>query len=127
VRRDEQTVNQEAMLDVTELSIPLDPLYGDAHYLSIDAVVPGGLRPRAWDIHIGQWEPDDPDDDGRSSSTGHPVVECARPAQPGVLDLVQLLDLSAGGQEQLAAWATTLASESLAGTSFVVTDRPNKE
>ncbi|MDG4762526.1 hypothetical protein O7632_00105 [Solwaraspora sp. WMMD406] len=117
------TDNQEAMLDVSALSILDDPSWGDSYYLSIDSPVPGGRHPHGWNIHLGRWEPDDPDDEDSGDSTGSAVVICDLPTAPGIADLVQLLNLSAAGTSQHEAWATTPVGDPLPGTGLIVTSR----
>jgi hypothetical protein len=121
-----KTLNREAMLDIAALSITDDPGDSGGYYLSIGASIPKGHLARPWDIHIGQWESDGPEDEEFSSAIGHPVAWCALDAHPDVTDLVRLLDLSAEGEERLTAWATTPIGHPLEGTTFVVTERPNR-
>ncbi|MFI9644555.1 hypothetical protein ACIG87_31680 [Micromonospora sp. NPDC051925] len=119
------TDNQNAMLDVSALSILDDPSWGDGYYLSVDSPVPGGRHPHGWSIHLGRWEPDDPDDEDSGDSTGSAVVVCDLRTAPSVADLVQLLRLSAAGTSQHEAWATTPVGDPLTGTGFIVTSRDN--
>ncbi|WP_433464338.1 hypothetical protein [Spirillospora sp. CA-128828] len=51
-------------------------------------------------------------------------MSCSLVTRPTASEIADLLDLSAEKPERLAAWAETAVGEVLAGTRFVVTERP---
>ncbi|MEV7968374.1 hypothetical protein AB0O34_20675 [Sphaerisporangium sp. NPDC088356] len=109
-----------ARLEMADFEIFAEPDRSTGYYLTVDAPQPGDDDDGAWRVEIGHWEPDDPEEEECSSSTGHTMLSCARSAPPTVLEIADLLDCSA---EQLAAWAATPVGAALAGTTFVVTER----
>lgn len=121
----ERCKNDDAMLDLTELTITHDPLGPDRYYLTIDAPTPNGrFRRTDWEVAIGRWDTDlnDPASD-EWSATGESQLSCTNAAPPAQADLVELLNLSGGQPELLTRWAKTPVGEALSGTAFIVTMR----
>jgi hypothetical protein len=119
-------VNPDAELDVSDFAIIDDPFddVSDRYFLNVEAPMPDDRYNRdGWGVQICVWVPDDPADEENRSATGEPVLRCARLAPPTVDEVVRLLDRSNGQPAQLAAWATTVVGDVLAGTNFVVTER----
>jgi hypothetical protein len=120
-----QSTNDAARLHMAEFSITDDPSVDarDNFFLDVYAPTPSGdFGQTSWSVEISRWVPDDPDDEFGDASS-EPVLECSRSTPPGVDEIVNLLNLSAGSNDQLAAWTKTPIGEPLAGTSFVVTTR----
>jgi hypothetical protein len=120
-----QCTNDSARLHVDEFSIADDP-WGDVRdnfFLDVSAPIPSGdFGQESWSVGISRWVPDDPDEEFGSASSDA-LLECGRSTPPGVDEIVNLLNLSAGNNDQLAAWAKTAVGEPLAGTNFIVTTR----
>jgi hypothetical protein len=91
------------------------------YFLNISAPMPSDDG-NAWQLEIGQWIPDDPEDED-GSATGEPVLRCVRATPPTASELIEVLNLSCGRAQQLAGWAVTPIGDALDGTTFVVTGR----
>ncbi|MEV6986500.1 hypothetical protein AB0M95_35300 [Sphaerisporangium sp. NPDC051017] len=115
--------NEEANLIIDRsLFIEHDPWDEPGrYYLNIFAPMPSD-DDNTWRLQIGQWIPDDPqDEDG--SATGEPLLDCDRATPPTASELIEVLDLSSGRGQQFADWAATPLGEALDGTTFLVTSR----
>jgi hypothetical protein len=115
-------VSDDAMLEVANFTIFDEPDGSDRNYLTVDAPHPNGAGPSSWRIEIGRWEPDDPDDE-YGDATGRSLLCCACPTPPTASEIAEVLSQGAGRPEQLTAWAKTPVGQTLAGTTFVVTER----
>lgn len=111
----------QAMLETANFAILDDPGFSDGHFLTIDAPQPDGDGTDAWLIDISRWEPDDPEDEECTSATGKTVLNCILSAPPAASEITDLLNRSS--EQQLAAWADTPVGATLAGTTFIVTNR----
>ncbi|MEU4804061.1 hypothetical protein [Actinosynnema sp. NPDC023587] len=123
-----RSTNDGVRLLVEDFTITDDPFdeARESLFLSVDAPLPDGAHDRTdWQVVICRWVADDPEDED-SGATGEPVLVCRRPAHPSAAELAELLNLSGGSAERLAGWAATPVGEPLAGTSFVVTERPDQ-
>lgn len=121
----ERCKNEDAVLDLTELTITHDPLGADRYYLTVDAPTPNERFRRAgWEVAIGRWDNDlnDPEND-EWDATGESQLSCASAVPPAASDLVELLNLSGAQPEILTRWAKTPVGEALSGTAFIVTTR----
>ncbi|WP_405056866.1 hypothetical protein OG474_29520 [Kribbella sp. NBC_01505] len=122
----QRCTNDEVQLRVQDFSIMDDPFVDtlDNFFLDVVAPIPSGdFGQERWSVEISRWVPDDPDDldDGAASSDS--VLSCERSTSPSVEEIVELLNLSADGNDQFEAWAKTAVGEPLAGTGFIVTKR----
>ncbi|MGW0669718.1 hypothetical protein [Streptomyces sp. NPDC002746] len=111
-------------LEEAHLAIFAEPYDSDGYYLSIHAPKPGDDDTDCWDVEIGRWVPDDPDEDYEdcSSATGSAVVRCVLPASPGADEITDLLTRVEGQPDLLAKWAETRVGGVFEGTQFVVTE-----
>ncbi|MFK0221590.1 hypothetical protein ACIQWN_25785 [Streptomyces vinaceus] len=100
----------------------VEPGDSDGLYLSVCAPNPGEAGAEAWDIEIGRWEQDDPDEE-YGTSTGLSVLRCALPASPRAEEIADLLDQLDQDPDLLAKWAESPVGSTLSGTGFVVTSR----
>lgn len=91
------------------------------YYLNISAPMPSNDE-SAWQLEIGQWIFDDPEDED-GPATGETVLLCVRATPPTASELIEVLNLSGRRAQQLADWAATSLGEALDGTTFVVTGR----
>ncbi len=112
-----------ARLDTADLSVFVEPDFEEGYFLTLETPLPGKASRRTWQIDIGFWEPDDPDDEDCSSFTGSSVLSCVCSTPPATSEIVELLSLVAQQPGQLATWSKTPIGEKLAGTNFVVTGR----
>lgn len=120
-----QTANENANFVVVDFSISDDPAEDSlgGYFVDVQAPMPnGGFNRDAWLVEVCQWT-QDTDDEEDNSVRGEPILRCVRSSAPSVAEIVELLDRSAGQQDQIAAWATSPVGAPLAGTSFVVTTR----
>ncbi|GAA2746014.1 hypothetical protein [Kitasatospora cinereorecta] len=113
--------SEQATLDYAPLSIFTEPYDSDGYYMTIHAPEPGNEETDSWEIEIGRWEPDDPDDEECSSATGRAVIRCELPASPDAAQLVHLLDKVEQRADLLAKWAESPVGATLDGTEIVVT------
>jgi hypothetical protein len=120
-----QYVGGQAMLDPANFAIFHEPFDSDEYYLSVDAPRPDGDGHGSWRIEIGHWEPDDPADEECDSATGQTLLVCTCPSPPDASEIAALLNHSERQPEQLSEWAKTPIGATLAGTTFVVTERPD--
>lgn len=119
---------ESARLEVEDLSIFVDPDFGEKYYLTVEAPLPSEASRHDWKIEIGRWEPYGPEDeDGNGSYSGNPLLACVQSAPPVVRELVDLLDLVGHQPGQLAIWSKTPVGGRLAGTNFIVTDSEQSE
>ena len=93
----------------------------DRYFLNIFAPMHND-HVKAWQLEIGRWIPDDPEDED-GPATGEPILHCVRETPPPASDLIEVLDLGRKRVQQLADWAVTPIGEALDGTTFVVTSR----
>ncbi|GHE65787.1 hypothetical protein CP980_15545 [Streptomyces vinaceus] len=100
----------------------VEPGDSEGLYLSICAPNPSEAGADAWDIEIGRWEQDDPDEE-YGSATGRTVLRCALPASPRAEEITGLLEQLGQDPELLAKWAESPVGSALPGTEFVVTGR----
>ncbi|MFE3580950.1 hypothetical protein [Streptomyces vinaceus] len=100
----------------------VEPGDSDGLYLSVCAPNPGEAGAEAWDIEIGRWEQDDPDEE-YGTSTGRTVLRCALPVSPRAEEIADLLDQLGQDPDLLAKWAESPIGSALSGTGFVVTSR----
>ncbi|MFD6654085.1 hypothetical protein ACFWEB_02840 [Streptomyces parvus] len=79
----------------------------------------------SWEIEVGCWEPDDPDEEleDQTSGTGSEVVGCALPVAPSAEVIAHLLKSVDEKPLLLAEWAEAPVGAVLAGTTMVVTKR----
>ncbi|MFD8868713.1 hypothetical protein ACFV1F_31000 [Streptomyces sp. NPDC059590] len=113
-----------ASLDDPGREIFAEPYDSDGFYLSVQAPEPGD-DDSSWEIEIGRWEPDDPDEEygEHSSATGSAVIGCALPAAPDADEITHLLTSVGEKPLLLAQWAETPVGAALVGTTVVVTKR----
>ncbi|MDX2969003.1 hypothetical protein [Kribbella solani] len=119
----QRCTNDEAELRIQDFLIADAPFVDtlDNHFIEVVAPDPSGnFGQDGWSVEISRWVPDDDDDGGATSDS---VLSCAPSTSPSVEKITELLDLSAGGAEQLEAWARTAVGEPLGGTGFIVTKR----
>ncbi|MYT37037.1 hypothetical protein GTY66_13390 [Streptomyces sp. SID8356] len=111
-------------LDDAGSGIFAEPYDADGFYLTVQAPEPGDAG-APWEIEVGRWEPDDPDEQygDHSSATGSSVIRCALPVAPGADEIARLLRSVEEKPLVLAEWAGTPEGEVLAGTTMVVTRR----
>ncbi|MFE0379809.1 hypothetical protein ACFW1M_30585 [Streptomyces inhibens] len=110
----------QAVLDDANLAIFAEPYDSDDYYLSVHAARPGDDGDNSWDVEIGRWEPDDPDEE-YGSATGSTVLRCVLPTSPGADEIADLLNQLEREPGLLAKWAETSVGSALTGTGFVVT------
>ncbi|WP_274912101.1 hypothetical protein [Streptomyces sp. WZ-12] len=113
-----------ASLDDPGREIFAEPYDSDGFYLTVQAPEPGD-DDASWEIEIGHWEPDDPDEEygDHSSATGSPVIGCALPVAPSADEIAHLLQSVDEKPLLLAEWAEAPVGAVLAGTTMVVTKR----
>jgi hypothetical protein len=113
--------SEQATLDYAPLSIFTEPDDSDGYYLSIHAPEPGNADAESWEIEIGRWEPDDPDEEECSSATGVAVIRCELPSSPDAAQLTSLLDKVEQQADLLAKWVESPVGAMLDRTALVVT------
>ncbi|GGX08640.1 hypothetical protein [Streptomyces noursei] len=113
-----------ASLDDASCEIFAEPYDSDGFYMTVQAPEPGD-DDASWEIGIGRWEPDDPDEEygDHTSATGSPVIGCALPAAPGADEIAHWLKSVDEKPLLLAEWAETPVGMALVGTTVVVTKR----
>ncbi|GEC05027.1 hypothetical protein SSP24_26820 [Streptomyces spinoverrucosus] len=113
-----------ASLDDPSREIFAEPYDSDGFYMTVQAPEPGD-DDGSWEIEIGRWEPDDPDEEygEHSSATGNNMVRCALPAAPEADQIAHLLNSVEEKPLLLALWAETPVGAALVGTMVVVTKR----
>ncbi|CDR14934.1 hypothetical protein [Streptomyces iranensis] len=113
-----------ASLDDPSREIFAEPYDSDGFYLTVQAPEPDD-DDSLWEIEIGRWEPDDPDEEygEHSSATGSAVIGCAPPAAPDADEIAHLLKSVGEKPLLLTEWAETPVGTALAGTTIVVTER----
>ncbi|MFI1202619.1 hypothetical protein ACH4VR_24755 [Streptomyces sp. NPDC020883] len=113
-----------ASLDAPSCEIFAEPYGSDGFYLTIQAPEPGD-DDVSWEIEIGRWEPDDPDEEygDHTSATGNPVIGCALPVAPSADGIAHVLRSIEEKPLLLAEWADAPVGAVLAGTTMVVTKR----
>ncbi|MFD7546043.1 hypothetical protein [Streptomyces sp. NPDC059816] len=111
-------------LEEANLEIFAEPYDADGYYLSVHAPEPGGDGADLWNVEIGRWVPDDPNEDYEecSSATGSSVVRCVLPTSPSADEIADLLNRIEGRPDLLAKWAEVRVGGVLEGTQFVVTE-----
>ncbi|MFJ1916878.1 hypothetical protein ACIOGX_33685 [Streptomyces sp. NPDC088147] len=111
-------------LDDPSCEIFAEPFDSDGFYMTVQAPEPGSDE-ASWEIAIGRWEPDDPEEEfeDHTSATGSPVIGCALPAAPGAEEIAHWLKSVEEKPLRLAEWAETPVGVALAGTTLVVTER----
>lgn len=116
--------DMRASLDDPSCRLFAEPYGSHGFYLTIEAPEPDD-DDASWEIEIGLWEPDDPDEEygEGTSATGNPVASCALPQAPSADELVRLLKSVDERPLLLAEWAETPVGAALAGTAMVVTSR----
>ena len=103
-------------LEEANLAIFAEPYDSDGYFLSVHAPEPGDGGADLWDIEIGRWEPDDPDEDAEcSSATGGTVLRCVLPTSPDAVEIADLLNQVGNDPDLLAKWAKTRVGVALAG------------
>jgi hypothetical protein len=117
-----QYLGEHAVLEPENFAIFDEPYDSDRYFLTVNAPQPGD-NDGAWRVEIGHWEPDGPEDAECNSATGHTILSCARSAPPTASEIADLLNRSAEQPKQLTFWAETPVGATLAGTTFVVTER----
>ncbi|MFE6163524.1 hypothetical protein ACFQ7F_31955 [Streptomyces sp. NPDC056486] len=95
-----------------------EPYDSDGYYMSVRAPEPGDDETDSWDIKIGRWEPDDPDEED-GSATGSAVLRCVPPAPPDANQIANLLNQLAQQPDLLAQWAETSVGAALVGTELI--------
>ncbi|SFE27056.1 hypothetical protein SAMN05216251_102329 [Actinacidiphila alni] len=116
-----QCSSEQAALDSLPLSIFSEPYDSDGYYLSVHMPEPQKREAATWEIEIGHWEPDDPEDEDCSSATGSSDVRCELSAPPTADGLTRLLDDVEKQPTILTKWAGTEVGAMLDGTEFMVT------
>ncbi|WP_089106461.1 hypothetical protein [Streptomyces hyaluromycini] len=113
-----------ASLDDPSCQLFAEPFDSDGFYLTVQAPELGGNN-SSWEVEIGRWEPDDPDEEygEHTSATGNSVVLCTLPAAPETHEIVHLLKVVDEKPLLLAQWAATPVGTSLEGTTLAVTKR----
>ncbi|MFG2962187.1 hypothetical protein ACGFZS_02785 [Streptomyces sp. NPDC048288] len=113
-----------ASLDDPSGEIFAEPYDSDGFYMTVQTPEPGD-DDGSWEIEIGRWEPDDPDEEygEHSSATGSTVIRCVLPAAPDSDEVAHLLKAVEEKPLLLAQWAETPVGAALAGTAIVVTKR----
>ncbi|MFJ4827320.1 hypothetical protein ACIP5L_29050 [Streptomyces bacillaris] len=113
-----------AALDDPSCEVFAEPSDSDGFYLTVQAPKPGDDE-ASWEIEIGRWEPDDPDEEygDHTSATGSSVISCGLPAAPDADEIAYLLKSVDDKPRLLAEWAGTPVGTVLAGTTVVVTKR----
>ncbi|WP_432032147.1 hypothetical protein [Streptomyces antibioticus] len=113
-----------ASLDDAGSGIFAEPYDSDGFYMTVQVPEPGD-DDASWEIEVGRWEPDDPDEEygDHTSATGSPVIGCALPVAPSADEIAHLLKSVDGKPLLLAEWAEAPVGAVLAGTTMVVTKR----
>ncbi|MEU3411314.1 hypothetical protein ABZ760_08580 [Streptomyces sp. NPDC006658] len=113
-----------ATLDDPSCELFAEPHDSDGFYMTVQAPEPGD-DDGCWEVEVGRWEPDDPDEEygEHSSATGSTVIGCALPAVPDADEVAHLLKSVEEKPLLLAQWAETPVGAALAGTTAVVTKR----
>ncbi|MFD3458019.1 hypothetical protein ACFWVC_38350 [Streptomyces sp. NPDC058691] len=113
-----------ATLDDPSRELFAEPHDSDGFYLTVQAPELGDYD-SCWEVQVGRWEPDDPDEEygDHSSATGSMVISCVLPAVPDANELAHLLKSVEEKPLLLAQWAETPVGAALAGTTVVVTER----
>ncbi|UUU35849.1 hypothetical protein JIX56_41775 [Streptomyces sp. CA-210063] len=83
-----------AALDDPSYQLFAEPYDSDGFCLTVQAPEPGD-DDASWEIEIGRWEPDDPDEEygDHTSATGSPLIGCALPAAPAAPAADEIADL----------------------------------
>ncbi|WP_328846889.1 hypothetical protein [Streptomyces sp. NBC_00258] len=113
-----------ASLDDPCSQIFAEPYDSDGFFVTVQAPVPGDDdADGSWEIEVGRWEPDDPEEEygEHSSATGSTVIRCVLPTSPDTDDITGLLRFVGEQPKVLAEWADTRVGAALVGTAFVVT------
>ncbi|QJT00039.1 hypothetical protein G9272_06880 [Streptomyces asoensis] len=113
-----------ATLDDPSREIFAEPYDSDGFYMTVQAPEPDNDN-GSWEIEIGRWEPDDPDEEygEHSSATGNTVISCALPAAPDADGIAHLLKSVDEKPLLLAQWAETPVGGALVGTTVMVAKR----
>ncbi|MFG3044535.1 hypothetical protein ACGFZR_06350 [Streptomyces sp. NPDC048241] len=113
-----------AALDDPSYQLFAEPHDSDGFYMTVQVPEPGDDN-ASWEIEIGRWEPDDPDEEygDHTSATGSSVIVCALPAAPSADEIACLLKAVDEKPLLLAEWAETPVGAVLAGTAAAVTKR----
>ncbi|WP_328743172.1 hypothetical protein OG436_34255 [Streptomyces caniferus] len=113
-----------ASLDDPSREIFAEPYDSDGFYMTVQAPEPGD-DDGSWEIEIGHWEPDDPDEEygEHSSATGSTVIGCTLPTAPDAGAVTDLLKSVDEKPLLLAQWAATPVGTALVGTTIEVTKR----
>lgn len=113
-----------ASLDDPSREIFAEPYDSDGFYMTVQAPEPDDAD-GSWEIEIGRWEPDDPDEEygEHSSATGSTVISCAVPAAPDADEIAHLLKSVEEKPLLLVQWAETPVGTAIAGTTIEVTKR----
>lgn len=113
-----------AALDDPSGELFAEPYDSDGFYLTVQAPSPGD-DDAAWEIAVGRWEPDDPDEEygDHTSAVGSEVLVCALSATPTSDEVACLLQSVEEKPLLLAEWAGTPVGTVLAGTTTAVTRR----
>ncbi|MGM9442903.1 hypothetical protein ACTAF0_22010 [Streptomyces murinus] len=113
-----------ASLDDAGSVIFAEPYDSDGFYMTVQAPEPGDAD-APWEIEIGRWEPDDPDEayGDHTSATGSSVIGCALRVAPSAEEIAHLLKSVNEKPPLLAEWAEAPVGADLAGTKLVVTKR----
>ncbi|MGW1072433.1 hypothetical protein [Streptomyces sp. NPDC002537] len=116
---------ESAVLEHHDLEIFAEPYGSDGYYLSVRAPELGDDSAGSWDIEIGRWQPDDPDEEYEEcgSATGSAVLRCVLSTSPSADEIADLLDQAEREPDLLVKWAETGVGAAFAGTKFVVTER----
>ncbi|GHE02943.1 hypothetical protein [Streptomyces alanosinicus] len=113
-----------ASLDDAGSGIFAEPYDSDGFYMTVHTPEAGD-DDASWEIEVGRWEPDDPDEEygDHTSATGSPVVGCALSVAPSAEVIAQLLKSVEEKPLLLAEWADAPVGAVLTGTTMVVTKR----
>ncbi|MFE6919290.1 hypothetical protein [Streptomyces rubiginosohelvolus] len=113
-----------ASLDDAGSGIFAEPYDSEGFYMTVHVPEAGDDGPD-WEIEIGRWEPDGPEEEpgDHTSATGSPVVGCALRVAPSAEVIAQLLKSVDEKPLLLAEWAETPVGAVLAGTPIVATKR----
>ncbi|WP_405954221.1 hypothetical protein [Streptomyces phaeochromogenes] len=120
-----QCTDMWASLDDPCRDIFAEPYDSDGFFVTVRAPEPGDDADGSWEIEVGRWEPDDPEEEfeEHSSATGSTVVRCVLPASPTADEITGLLNFVGEQPKVLAEWADAHLGAVLEGTALVVTKR----
>lgn len=99
-----------ASLDDPCRDVFAEPYDSDGFFVTVQAPEPGdGDADGSWEIEVGRWEPDDPEEEygAHSSATGSTAIRCALPAAPTLDEITGLLNFVGEPPKVLAEWADT--------------------